>query len=584
MANVNIVNEAVPGPSQSHDHYLMWRLTREMLNAGWVIVEASDGTTKTVGSGWTTLAESQNANSWCALARPGNTTWGHLFWFRNVAALWSGVTPSAFQYYTEVGWDTSASTASTPPVANGGVTRRVSGNTAPSGARNWFGGEYAITNTHINIILKDDSANDDYSIIAWAMGTTNGSGSGDAAFPCLFLWSLVDGPVDTTTGGGDPYVMLCHLENSTWEFGGIPHPFGISAWRAVVNNLFENGTVAVLYRPNGAAYLHSDTNFFDIYDSPTTRYLEPFFVVNLNGSRTYRGFSKWARVTAFDASGDFFNIANESGTNNWVKLPSGSLILPWDGSTTSMQPYGVGTVRPGALMYAKTGSGPAITLPTITLTVPGTNPCSPQDPITVDYEYTGTGGTSVCNVLVTAWGDDGKGILIYDGPPATPGTNPYPTDQFTVTSNSDDGTTGQLVIEPASGVYWPITVCTWSATIRTDVSSEASYVDSQTVDAAAIPQPSITAQTPAPGSVISPNQIVEFDILDAILTVVYVQFAGEPIKEVVYNNSVFSAGYLAGSTRTAITGGYHYAVQRNPGWPGQPTFTATAADASGNVL
>ena len=229
-------------------------------------------------------------------------------------------------------------------------------------------------------------------------------------------------------------------------------------------------------------------------------------------------------------------------------------------------------------------AGSSVIVPTITVTGPVTNPCDPQASITIDYEYTGAGGTAVCLLTVTAWGDGGIGTLVYEGPPATPGGNPYPTDEYTIVSDSDDGTTGQLVIEPASGIYWPITVCTWEATITTDVGSSATSSDSQTIDVAAIPLPSISAQTPAPGAVISPDQIVEFDVLDAILTVVYVQFAGTIIKEVVYNNSVFSDGYLAGSSRTAITGGYHYAVQRQPGWPGNPTFTATAADASGNVI
>lgn len=557
MANVNIVNEAVPGPSQAHDHYLMWRLTREMLNAGWVIVEASDGTTKTAGAGWTTLAESQNPNAWCALARPGNTTWGHLFWFRNVAGTFFGATPSAFQYYTITGWDTSASTPTTPPVAIGGTTYRVSGTTVPQGAKNWFGGEFAITNTHINIILKDDSASDDYSIIAWAMGTTNGSGAGALAMPCAFVWSIVDGPVDTTTGFGDPYVMLCHTENSQWEFA-VPHAFGIGAWRSVAM-AFENGTAAMLSRPNGASYLYTETDFNDIYESPSTKYLEPTFIVNLSGSKTYRGFAKYMRVTTVGDDGSFFDVANESGSYNWVKLPSSEMVLPWDGTTNQLLPYAAGSTQQAALMFASNAPPPpAPDVPYCTVDVPVADPCTPTAALTVTYGY--AGGLANTHLTVYCYGDDGEdgpGALVYAGNPFsnTP-VGAAPAGQFLITAQSDDGIDGTVTFEPRGGFYWPPTTCTWEAEIRSFDGNVSNDEGSRTIDVSLIPTaPTITPVSPAPsGSLATLTTPIVFTIetiaTNNSVTTVSVEFANGIFETAYTTADGFSQNYAASSTKT----------------------------------
>lgn len=240
--------------------------------------------------------------------------------------------------------------------------------------------------------------------------------------------------------------------------------------------------------------------------------------------------------------------------------------------------------RNTAPTFFEYGGTPPPTLPNASLTAPVANPCDPQDPITIDYDYTGAGGTGVCTLRVTAWGDDGVGVLIYQGPPAAPGTNPYPTDQFLVTSDSDDGTTGQLMIEPAPGFYWPTGVCTWSATITTDVGTEATGSDSQTIDVDAIPTPSITNQDPAPGDVISSTESITFDILNApLFHAVWLSCADHTVVETVYDNDDFTPDFST-STRSVITGGYRYVVRRAGGWPDDPTFYATAADNKGNVL
>lgn len=100
--------------------------------------------------------------------------------------------------------------------------------------------------------------------------------------------------------------------------------------------------------------------------------------------------------------------------------------------------------------------------------------------------------------------------------------------------------------------------------------------------------PVISNQDPIPGSLITATQVVQLDVTDdgGVLPVLMlcVRFNNLDFTEVIHNSDFFEANYLATSTRTAITNGYHFAVKRFGGWPDSDvTFFVKATDASGNV-
>lgn len=95
--------------------------------------------------------------------------------------------------------------------------------------------------------------------------------------------------------------------------------------------------------------------------------------------------------------------------------------------------------------------------------------------------------------------------------------------------------------------------------------------------------PVVTAETPQ-GTVLTPATPVVFTVTDEIelrRVIVHVRHAGRLAVEVVHDGDDFAPLY-AGSSRTAITGGWRYSVTRLGGWLSAPTFRVFAADAAGN--
>lgn len=105
-----------------------------------------------------------------------------------------------------------------------------------------------------------------------------------------------------------------------------------------------------------------------------------------------------------------------------------------------------------------------------------------------------------------------------------------------------------------------------------------------TVDTVA---PTLTVISPPAGSQITSTAIITFDVTDNEAlqdTMVWVDHAG--LWEVVWGGELagFAPGFADGSTRTAISGGYRYQVQRLGGWLSSPTFHALVFDQSGNQV
>ena len=96
--------------------------------------------------------------------------------------------------------------------------------------------------------------------------------------------------------------------------------------------------------------------------------------------------------------------------------------------------------------------------------------------------------------------------------------------------------------------------------------------------------PSVSAVTPSVGSAITRHEAIAFDVTDdgdfrAILLTV--SFVGADAPEVIHDGTNFSALYSAGSTKTAIAGGFHFSLLRAGGWPSAPTITPYAFDTTG---
>jgi hypothetical protein len=99
--------------------------------------------------------------------------------------------------------------------------------------------------------------------------------------------------------------------------------------------------------------------------------------------------------------------------------------------------------------------------------------------------------------------------------------------------------------------------------------------------------PELTIISPPAGSQIFSNAAVTFDVTDdrGLQDVMaWVEHAGA--WEVIWGGDAagFSPAYEDGSTRTAISGGFRFVVQRLGGWQSSPTFHALVFDQAGNQV
>jgi hypothetical protein len=97
--------------------------------------------------------------------------------------------------------------------------------------------------------------------------------------------------------------------------------------------------------------------------------------------------------------------------------------------------------------------------------------------------------------------------------------------------------------------------------------------------------PVIDNYDPAPGTQIGVADTLQFDVTDnkgeLTLTLVEAFFEDTGASEVVHDGEGFRP-YYATSSRTVITNGYHFSLQRRGGWPASPTIRVYAVDEDGN--
>jgi hypothetical protein len=100
-----------------------------------------------------------------------------------------------------------------------------------------------------------------------------------------------------------------------------------------------------------------------------------------------------------------------------------------------------------------------------------------------------------------------------------------------------------------------------------------------------VPSPPVIENvSPPAGTAIAPSDPLAFDVVDpdgfaAIL--VSAEFPDVPSTELVFNGSSFTEPYAAGSTRVAVTNGFHFVLRRAGGWPGPPSLTVYPFDSLG---
>ncbi len=98
--------------------------------------------------------------------------------------------------------------------------------------------------------------------------------------------------------------------------------------------------------------------------------------------------------------------------------------------------------------------------------------------------------------------------------------------------------------------------------------------------------PTLTNVSPASGATIGAGDSITFDVTDETglrEVIVGVEFLSSGAYEFAHDGTSFAQSYRA-STRTAISGGFRYVLQRSGGWPSSPRIQIFAIDTSGNEL
>lgn len=94
--------------------------------------------------------------------------------------------------------------------------------------------------------------------------------------------------------------------------------------------------------------------------------------------------------------------------------------------------------------------------------------------------------------------------------------------------------------------------------------------------------PTVTLVSPAEGP-ISRDVHAIFNVTDSetLLRVIVAAQYESGVYEVIHDGNQFAANFVTSSTRSSITGGYHYVVMRDGGWPENFTIRVFASDVTG---
>lgn len=78
--------------------------------------------------------------------------------------------------------------------------------------------------------------------------------------------------------------------------------------------------------------------------------------------------------------------------------------------------------------------------------------------------------------------------------------------------------------------------------------------------------------TPAPGTPITTNTILTFDVMDNSPIILAVSYGTTTGAEMVFDGNVFRYPYATSSSKLLIPGGVHFTLKRDGGWPATPTI------------
>ncbi len=99
--------------------------------------------------------------------------------------------------------------------------------------------------------------------------------------------------------------------------------------------------------------------------------------------------------------------------------------------------------------------------------------------------------------------------------------------------------------------------------------------------------PVLSGVTPAASTVIPSNTALAFTITSSPSLqrqMVFANFPGAAIQEVVWDGTAFSDRYAGLSTRTAVSGGFEFRIIRTPVWPDSPEIAIYAINTSAEEL
>jgi hypothetical protein len=99
--------------------------------------------------------------------------------------------------------------------------------------------------------------------------------------------------------------------------------------------------------------------------------------------------------------------------------------------------------------------------------------------------------------------------------------------------------------------------------------------------------PVLSAVAPTASTLIPSNTRVTFTVTSAPAlqrVMVFANFPGANIQEVVWDGTAFSERYQGLSKRSAVSGGFTYDVIRTPIWPDSPEISIYAINTSAEEL
>lgn len=84
--------------------------------------------------------------------------------------------------------------------------------------------------------------------------------------------------------------------------------------------------------------------------------------------------------------------------------------------------------------------------------------------------------------------------------------------------------------------------------------------------------PNVQDFSPAPGTPITTNSILSFDVMTLQNVLIFVSYGTTTGAELIFDGSVFRYPYATSSSKLGIAGGMHFTIKRDGGWAATPTI------------